>query len=126
MRLHALYDRRRAGAPKKVDTALSKFNQNCADVPSAADSSSAVSGVIARLAKMISFTTLGSRPRISANWVPFHPRASSSSRKNSPGGNTTAGTLSFVTARPSMVLVIVLNSDDPHCLFWRLSRDLKN
>src|SRR5439155_12131321 len=61
-----------------------------AEAPKAASSSRAVRGVICLWPLMIALTAWKGRPRISARSRCDQPRASSSSRMNAPGGNTSA------------------------------------
>src|SRR5574341_1360091 len=101
---------------------LSRFIQYCGSTSNAVPSAFAISGVIDALPLMTSLMWPGVTPRISArsSWV--HPRASSSSRRNSPGGNASAG-ITLCILSPS--LVVILNGDDDGNLIGSFSFQLQ-
>src|SRR5688572_19772627 len=78
-----------------------------------------------RLPEIISFTMPTGRPRISARSVCVHPRSSSSSRRNSPGGNTSAGRRAAIGILPSRS-VVVFDSDNLHPLVTTVTLELQD
>ena len=86
--------------------ALSKFIQYKGSwSPNASANPFAVSGVICFLPAINSLTSRNGRSIICARSPCVHPRASSSSRMNSPGGKTSAGTRMGTCYAPSVILM---------------------